>query len=178
VTESVQAMNTTVRFSLDGKAVAVEVATTERLIDTLRLRLGTAGIRESCGVGACGTCSVLRNGYVVSACLLLTVMLEGDDLVSAEGALGSSTHGAAVVQAFVDHRAYQCSFCTPAMALTAASLTCSEPIENVAHELAGNFCRCGSYPRVYGAVEKICGASRGNDDGVVNGQQPEETVAS
>ena len=167
MTESMQATSTTVRFTFNGKPVAVEVPTTERLIDTLRLRLGVADVRESCGVGACGTCTVLRNGCVASACLLLTVMLEGDDLVSAEGALGASTHGARVVQAFVDRRAYQCSFCTPAMALTAASLTSRGKPEHVAHELAGNFCRCGTYPRVYGALENICGGGCCDDDAAV-----------
>ena len=159
MTESSQTTTTTVRFTLNGAPVAVDVPVTERLIDTLRLRLGTADVRESCGVGACGTCSVLRNGRVVSACLLLTVMLDGDDLVSAEGALCSSTHGTTVAQAFVDHRAFQCSFCTPAMALTAASLAGHGGTNDVRHELAGNFCRCGTYPRVYGAVEGLCGST-------------------
>lgn len=154
---------TDVVFTLNGTQHRVRVGTGERLLDTLRQRLGTASLRESCGIGVCGSCTILVGGRVLSACLLFTVMVDGWEMTTAEGLCDIG--GSEVQQAFVENRAYQCSFCIPAMTLAVQSIVSEYPDatdEEVQHLLSGNLCRCGTYSRVIESARAAfnCGATR------------------
>lgn len=162
---------TTVRFRLNGDRVAFDVDGRETLLETLRDTAGTTSVRYCCGIGVCGTCTVLLDALPVSSCLLLTVMVEGREVVTAEGT--DERHAALareVREAFVDAQAYQCSYCIPAMALTVRGLLQHEPdldAGEIRARLGGNLCRCGSYPQVLDALERLGAPGRreGGQDG-------------
>lgn len=133
----------------------VEARPDERLLGVLN-RLGLASVRETCGVGVCGACTVLLDGEPVSGCLLLAPLAEGGELETVEGL---TEHP--VQRAFDEAHAYQCGWCTPGMILTAKRLLeeCPHPSEDeIRAGLAGNLCRCGSYVKIIDAVRR---ASRG-----------------
>jgi aerobic-type carbon monoxide dehydrogenase small subunit (CoxS/CutS family) len=139
------------RFTLNGEMVAVEARTDEMLRDVLN-RLGLVSVRETCGIGVCGACSVLFDGETVSACLLLAPLADGREVTTVEGLGGDHP----VQAAFAEAHAFQCGYCTPAMVLTAARLLEENPRpteEEIRLGLAGNLCRCGSYVKIVEAVE-------------------------
>lgn len=153
-----------VRFTLDGRTVAVSVPAGETLLRTLRDRLGITSARGTCGIGVCGTCTVLADGAAVSSCIMLTAQAVGRSLTTAEGLCGPDGALSDVQQAFVDRGAYQCSFCIPAMALTVQAALDAHPdrsADEVREELAGNLCRCGTYPQIMEAVEAAIAARHG-----------------
>ena len=155
----------TVRFRYNGEPVSVETEDRELLLDTLRERLGSTSARYSCGIGVCGTCTVRVDGRAVSSCLLLTELVRDADVWDAQGVLESSDPLARrVVDAFVSSGAFQCSYCIPAMALTVVTALADDPgisAERMRVELAGNLCRCGSYPQIFQAVEELVDAREG-----------------
>lgn len=149
----------TVDFTCNGELATVEVADDELLLDTLRDRFSATSVRYSCGIGVCGTCTVLLDGRVASSCLQLTQMVAGRDVQTAESVLGKE-HGAGrmVLEAFIEAKAFQCSYCIPSMALTVAALLLADPDasrESIRKQLAGNLCRCGSYPQIAEAVAAL-----------------------
>jgi aerobic-type carbon monoxide dehydrogenase small subunit (CoxS/CutS family) len=154
---------TSVGLRLNGSEVAFDVADRETLLETLRDTAGATSVRYCCGIGVCGTCTVLLDDLPVSSCLLLTVMVEGREVVTAEGADERRPALAHRVRdAFVDAQAYQCSYCIPAMALTVRGLLQQDPEmaeDELKTALGGNLCRCGSYPQVLDAVKRLVGAS-------------------
>ncbi|MBO0828458.1 MAG: 2Fe-2S iron-sulfur cluster binding domain-containing protein [Streptosporangiales bacterium] len=154
---------TSVEFRLNGAQVAFDVAGRETLLETLRDTAGTTSVRYCCGIGVCGTCTVLLDALPVSSCLLLTVMVDGRDVVTAEGAdVRHSPVTRRVRDAFVDAQAYQCSYCIPAIALTVRGLLQQDPemdADELKTALGGNLCRCGSYPQVLDAVRRLVGTS-------------------
>lgn len=148
----------TVDFTLNGVPARAEVPEDELLLDTLRDRFGLSGARYSCGIGVCGSCTVLLDGAAASSCLQLTQMVGGRRVATAESVLGADGSGRPVLDAFVEKRAFQCSYCIPAMALTVASLLEADPEatrESIREQLAGNLCRCGSYPQIVEAVADL-----------------------
>lgn len=159
---------------VNGDELPLEVRGDETLLETLRERVELTSVRYACGIGVCGTCTVLLDGRPASSCLLLTTMVAGRDVVTAEAATSESAVGrdaglgCRVQGAFVDARAYQCSFCIPAMALTVQGLLARHPeltAEEVAHQLGGNLCRCGTYPDVLAVLERVTTAGAGSADG-------------
>ncbi|WP_207225856.1 (2Fe-2S)-binding protein [Blastococcus saxobsidens] len=144
---------------MDGRTRAFDVRTDETLLETLRDRCGTTSVRYCCGIGVCGTCTVLLDGDAVSSCLLLTVMAEGRQVTTPQGLAATSCSAiSSAQQAFVDAGAFQCSYCIPGMALAAQAAIDRDPEASVDHlvdELAGNLCRCGSYPQVREALERL-----------------------
>lgn len=161
---------TAVGFRLNGAEVTFDVSDRETLLETLRDTAGATSVRYCCGIGVCGTCTVLLDGLPVSSCLLLTVMVEGRELGTAEGADERHVELTRRVRdAFVDAQAYQCSYCIPAMALTVRGLLGREPgmgADELEERLGGNLCRCGSYPQVRDALSRLAGARReGEQDG-------------
>jgi aerobic-type carbon monoxide dehydrogenase small subunit (CoxS/CutS family) len=138
------------RFSLNGEAVEVEARTDEMLRDVLN-RLGCVSVRETCGIGVCGACTVLLEGETVSGCLLLAPLVEGREVTTVEGLGGDDP----VQAAFAEAHAFQCGYCTPGMVLAAARLLEEIPSpteEEIRLGLAGNLCRCGSYVKIVEAV--------------------------
>jgi aerobic-type carbon monoxide dehydrogenase small subunit (CoxS/CutS family) len=143
----------TISFRLNGVSVTVDEDPGRPLVDALRIELDVPSVRMSCGIGNCGTCTVLLDGRAVSGCLLLLGMVHGRDLETTEG---STTN--AFREAFVDEGAFQCSFCIPAMVLTAEAACREQPeisLPELTEQLAGNLCRCGSYPQVRAALRRV-----------------------
>jgi aerobic-type carbon monoxide dehydrogenase small subunit (CoxS/CutS family) len=140
-----------------------EVATHDcvTLLDLLRARFDTFGVREGCGIGVCGACTVLIEGRAISSCLVLAGMADGWSIDTVEG-LAPDGDLDPLQQAFVDHNAFQCSYCTPGFLLMTRALLAETPhptADQVREYLAGNLCRCGSYTKILDAV--LDAAARG-----------------
>jgi aerobic-type carbon monoxide dehydrogenase small subunit (CoxS/CutS family) len=137
--------------------ITVGVRTGDTLLHTLREALGLKSVRGTCGIGICGTCTVLVDGLPISSCNTLTVMHAGARITTSEG-LARDEDLDEVQQAFIDRGAYQCSYCIPAMVLTVRSLL-DQPesldAASIREQLAGNLCRCGTYPQIMEAVESL-----------------------
>jgi aerobic-type carbon monoxide dehydrogenase small subunit (CoxS/CutS family) len=136
---------------VNGEAREVEARADESVLDVLRRELGLLSVRETCGIGVCGACTVLVDGAPMSGCLLLAPLAVGKDITTVEG-LGDDDP---VQRAFAEARGFQCGYCTPGMILTAASLLAEQPRPSEAEvrlAMAGNLCRCGSYVKIIDAV--------------------------
>ena len=149
-----------IRFEVNGEAMTVDAYPLARLLDILREDLRLTGVKEGCGEGECGACSVLLNGKLVNSCLVPVLQVEGAEITTIEGlASGDQLHP--VQQAFLDHGGAQCGICTPGMILAAAYLLRHNPNPTegeIREGLAGNLCRCTGYMRIFDAVEKAQGA--------------------
>jgi aerobic-type carbon monoxide dehydrogenase small subunit (CoxS/CutS family) len=142
---------------LNGKRATIEADVDEMLLSALR-RQGLLSVRETCGIGMCGACTVLLDGEPVSGCLTLTAQAEGREVTTVEGLGGADP----VQRAFVDARAFQCGWCTPGFILTAKRLIEENPDpsdDEIAEALGGNLCRCGSYVKIVEAVRRAAAAS-------------------
>jgi aerobic-type carbon monoxide dehydrogenase small subunit (CoxS/CutS family) len=138
------------RFTLNGEPAAVEARADEMLIDVLR-RAGFASVRETCGIGVCGACTVLLDGELASGCLLLAPLVDGREVTTVEGLAPSDP----VQLGFAEAHAFQCGYCTPGMVLASRRLLEENPQpseEEIRLALAGNVCRCGSYVKIVEAV--------------------------
>ena len=147
-------MNHDVTLNVNGREHRLTVKSHETLLDTLRDQLKLFGARESCGMSLCGACTVLVDELPVSSCSYLAARAEGHAITTIEGlADGQNLHP--VQQAFLDHGAFQCSYCTPGMILTATSLlreNHSPTAADVKDYMAGNLCRCAAYYEIVEAV--------------------------
>lgn len=142
---------------LNGRSHQVAPHDGEILIETLR-GLGCDSVRGTCGIGVCGTCTVQVDGDAVSSCLMLTEQALGRHVRTSEGLIADDGTMDRVQDAFVENQAYQCSFCIPGMVMTVRALLDrgeETSVEAVREELAGNLCRCGSYPWVLEAVRQL-----------------------
>ncbi len=142
-----------VYFELNGKAQYVDVEPGESLLSLLR-RLGMKSVKEGCGTGECGTCTVLLEGKPVRSCLTFAPKVQGKRVTTLEG-LGTLEDPHPLQRAFVEAGAVQCGYCTPGMILTAYALleTNPEPTPYEVREyLVGNLCRCTGYRKIVDAV--------------------------
>ncbi|MPZ61392.1 MAG: 2Fe-2S iron-sulfur cluster binding domain-containing protein [Propionibacteriales bacterium] len=148
-----------VRLIVNGDAHTVAVDVDETLLDTLRDRFDVTSARGTCGIGLCGACTVLVDSKVVSSCIMLTAQAAGHEITTAESLGGGDGRLARVQEAFVQRGAYQCSFCIPAMALTVHAALADDEAgrsrDSVREYLAGNLCRCGTYPEILEAVTDL-----------------------
>jgi aerobic-type carbon monoxide dehydrogenase small subunit (CoxS/CutS family) len=145
----------TLEVTVNGRTERLTAAGHHSLVDVLRDQLKLFGIREGCGVGMCGACTVLLDGRPVSGCLVLAPLADGRDIVTVEGLEGADGELDAMQEAFVEHTAFQCSFCTPGFLLSARSLLAENPAatdDEIREHLSGNLCRCGSYSKIAAAV--------------------------
>jgi carbon-monoxide dehydrogenase small subunit len=144
-------------FTLNGSPTVVEAPDHELLIDSLRTRLRLTGTKRSCDVEICGACTVLRDGQAISACTTLTADVDGADVVTIEGlADGDELHP--VQQAFVDHSAAQCGFCTPGMVMSVVALSLDYPDadeETIKEYLSSSLCRCTGYVKIIEAAQQV-----------------------
>jgi aerobic-type carbon monoxide dehydrogenase small subunit (CoxS/CutS family) len=150
-------MNLTITFNLNGAERTLDVATDATLLEVLREACGLRGARETCGIGICGACTVLVDGEPISSCLLLAPLADARTIVTIEG-LANGNELDPLQQAFIDNVAFQCSYCTPGMLLSAKALLASNSTPTrveIALYLAGNLCRCGSYERILDAVYSV-----------------------
>jgi carbon-monoxide dehydrogenase small subunit len=146
-----------ITVTLNGVERGVDVEPRELLIDVLRDRLGLTGTKRSCDLQVCGACTVLVDGVPVSSCTTLAVEADGRAVLTIEG-VGSPEGLDPVQQAFVDHGALQCGFCTPGMILSVKALLAEHPRPTEAeirHYLRGNICRCTGYVKILDAVRSL-----------------------
>jgi aerobic-type carbon monoxide dehydrogenase small subunit (CoxS/CutS family) len=137
-------------FTVNGEPAEVEARPDDMLIDVLR-GFDLKSVRETCGIGVCGACTVLLDGQTVCGCILLAPLAEGREITTVEGLGGSDP----VQAAFAEAHAFQCGYCTPGMVLTAKRLLEENPEpteEEIRLALAGNLCRCGCYVKIAEAV--------------------------
>lgn len=143
-----------VRFTVNKEEVLLGVKPYETLLESLRERLYLTGAKEACGLGACGSCTVLLDGRPVRSCLVLTPEVEGAEITTIEG-LKQGEKLDPVQEAFMAHGAVQCGFCTPGMVLTAKWLLNRSPRPSEAEVLkvmSSNLCRCTGYAKIIDAV--------------------------
>lgn len=150
-------MKKTVKFTLNGKPVKLDTETDQPLLWFLRGDMEMTGTKYGCGVGICGACTVLVDGSAQQACLLNVESINNKEITTIEGlAEGDKLHP--VQQAFVEHDALQCGYCTPGMILSAVSLLKENPKASEADIIDGlddNLCRCGAHKRIVEAVRSV-----------------------
>jgi aerobic carbon-monoxide dehydrogenase small subunit len=151
----------TLSCAVNGSQFEGTIATNLLLIDFLRDRLGLTGVKQSCEVQVCGTCTVLVDGQPVSSCCHLAADVEGRQVLTIEGVVGSASHEQ-VSAAFMKHAALQCGFCTAGMILTVKALGDQEgelSRDEVRHALSGNLCRCTGYQSILDAACETLGVA-------------------
>jgi len=154
----------TVNGKLHELMVGKDVNPDHTLAYTLRETLGYTGTKIACDHGSCGACTVLMDGEAVLSCTILTVECDDKKITTIEG-LGNRETGELdpLQQAFIDHTAFQCGFCTPGIILSAKALLDKGPSpteEEIRRELAGHYCRCGSHYLVIKAIQAVAGKGR------------------
>lgn len=150
-------MTITILTTINGSQQVVAVRPNQTLLEFLRENLSLQGSVEGCGVGVCGSCTVLVDGRPVSSCLMLASNAEGKKVTTIEG-LSHSGELDPVQSAFLKHQAFQCGYCTPGMIMAVKGLLAdnSHPSEEQARDyLSGNLCRCGTYREVLAAVKEL-----------------------
>ena len=147
-----------VETTVNGVPMTLRADPGELLLDVLRDELGLTGAKRSCDVQVCGTCTVLIDGRPVSACTTLVHEARGRSVLTIEGLAATSEFGR-IQEAFTRHRALQCGYCTPGMALTVSALLTSGELADdeaiVREALSGNVCRCTGYRAIIDAVREL-----------------------
>ena len=155
-----------IRFTINGKAVQVEVEAGETALHTIRERLGLKGAKEGCGIGECGACTIIVDEKAVNACLRLGAQLDGTEVHTVEG-MERSTGLSPLQQAFLEHHAVQCGFCIPGILMSTHALLSENPNpsrDEIAEEISGNLCRCTGYEHIVSAIGDAAG-SLSDEDG-------------
>jgi carbon-monoxide dehydrogenase small subunit len=148
-----------ISLRVNGEVHEADVWEGESLLYVLRERLGRPGSKNACEQGECGSCSVLLDGKLVCACLVLAAQADGHDVVTVEG-LADDTRLHRVQEAFVAAGAVQCGFCTPGLVVAAADLLRRTPAptdDEIREALSGNLCRCTGYAKIFDAVRLAAG---------------------
>jgi xanthine dehydrogenase YagT iron-sulfur-binding subunit len=153
----------TLSLNVNGAVRQVTVEPRVTLLDALRNHLDLTGAKEVCDRGACGACTVLLDGEPVNSCLLLAADAEGHAITTIEG-LGTPEKMSPLQAAFVEKDALQCGFCTPGFVVSGTALLAKVPnptLDQIKAGLAGNLCRCGTYGRIFEAVQSAARAKKG-----------------
>ena len=152
-----------IKFTLNGKPCAVTVKPWRTLLEMLREDLQLTGVKEGCGEGECGSCTVIMGGKTVNSCLVPAMEADNQEIVTIEGlAEGENLHP--LQQAFVDNAGMQCGFCTPGMIMSAKVLleqTPSPSEEEIRAGIAGNFCRCTGYTKIIESIQAASDTRKG-----------------
>jgi len=142
---------------VNGRDITVEVGADELLVDVLRDRLGMTGTKIGCGQGECGACTIIMRGQPVLSCLLPALRAQGQEITTIEGLSdGEILHP--LQQAFIDHGAVQCGYCTPGFIMSAKALLDANPHptrDQIKEAIAGNLCRCTGYVQIVEAIEAV-----------------------
>jgi aerobic-type carbon monoxide dehydrogenase small subunit (CoxS/CutS family) len=160
-----------IHLTVNGQAYELDVGNrpgqvdpAHTLVHTLRETLGLTGTKAACGQGACGACTVIMDSKAVLSCRILTLECDGKNILTIEGLRDPETGTLdPLQQAFIDHRAFQCGFCTPGMIMTSKALLNENPHpteEEIKEALSGNFCRCVSHYHVLKAVLSVAEKGR------------------
>jgi xanthine dehydrogenase YagT iron-sulfur-binding subunit len=150
-----------VALTINGVPTRIEIAPWTTLLDALRDHLDLTGTKKGCDHGQCGACTVLVDERRINSCLTFAVMKDGAKVTTIEGL---ATDGAlhALQQAFIDHDAFQCGYCTPGQICSAAGLIAEGKAKSAAEIrelMSGNICRCGAYPNIVAAIQQAMGRS-------------------
>lgn len=143
-----------IHLTINGKVEESEVKSNVTLLTLLREHLAMTGTKNGCTAGECGACTVLMNGEPVNSCMVLAAECEGVDILTVEGLAGDGKLSA-LQEAFIEHNAVQCGFCTPGMLISAYALLKRNPqpkAREVQEAMVGNLCRCTGYERIVDAV--------------------------
>jgi aerobic carbon-monoxide dehydrogenase small subunit len=149
-----------IRLSVNGQQCETDIWEGESLLYVLRERLGFPGSKNACEQGECGSCSVLYDGKLVCACLVLAAQADEHDVLTVEG-LREDGQLHRVQEAFIAAGAVQCGFCTPGLVVAAADLLAHNPDpsdDEIREALSGNLCRCTGYTKIFEAVRMAAGA--------------------
>ncbi len=145
-----------VSLTVNGVARQLELAPWTTLLDALRDHLDLTGTKKGCDHGQCGACTVLVDGRRINSCLTLAVMQDGAEVTTIEGlAVDGALHP--LQQAFIDHDAFQCGYCTPGQICSAAGLIAegrAKSADEIRELMSGNICRCGAYPNIVAAIRQ------------------------
>lgn len=148
-------MTQLVNTNINGDATGFACEVDETLLDALRNRVGLKGVKEGCGTGDCGACSVILDGTLVCSCLVLGMEVEGRKVETVEGlSKGAELH--TLQSKFIEHAALQCGICTPGFLMAAKALLKNNPDpteQEIRYALAGNLCRCTGYDKIVRAVQ-------------------------
>ena len=149
-------MKKTIALDINNRIYEVAVNDNELLMEVLRKKIGLTGTKKGCGDGDCGACSVLIDGKTELSCIKLAVACEGKKITTVEGLALPGSQLNPLQDAFLEHGAVQCGFCTPGMLMSATGLLNRNPNPTrdfIKHEMSGNICRCTGYKRIIEAVE-------------------------
>ena len=148
---------TQIMLKLNGVTRELDVAPWTTLLDALRDQLGLTGTKKGCDHGQCGACTVLADGRRINACLTLAIMKDGAEVMTIEGlADGQELHP--LQQAFVEHDAFQCGYCTPGQIVSAVGLMHegrARTADEIRELMSGNLCRCGAYTNIVAAIQAV-----------------------
>ena len=153
-------MKVQIQLKVNGLSYKKEVEPRRTLLELIREDLELTGTKEGCGLGECGTCTVLLDGKPIKSCITLAVQANGREVTTIEGIEGADGTLHPVQQAFIDHGAIQCGFCTPGMVLSAKALLDEKPKPtewDVKQAIAGNLCRCTGYQKIVEAILAAAG---------------------
>ena len=134
------------------------------LLDLLRERLGLTGSKKGCDHGQCGACTMIVDGKRVNSCLVLAVTADGTEVTTIEGLAAADGTLHPMQQAFVDHDAYQCGYCTPGQICSAVALVAEGGLKTraqIRELMSGNLCRCGAYPNIVEAIHAVMATTNG-----------------
>jgi len=144
-----------IRFTINGKNVEIDVEAAETALEVIREGLSLKGTKHGCGIGECGACTIVVDGKAVNACLMPGVQLDGREVLTVEGLEGPA--GLSPLQeAFLDHHAVQCGFCTPGILMSVRALLDENPSparDDIVRGISGNLCRCTGYQQIVSAIE-------------------------
>ena len=149
-------MKQSIRFTVNGDLVEVEVEPHWNLLRVLRDSLELTGAKQGCGEGECGACTVLVDGNPVNSCIYPVFEVEGKDVLTIEGLATSQDGLHPLQQAFLEKAGVQCGFCTPGMIMSAKALLQQNPNpteDEIRHAIAGNMCRCTGYVQVVQSIQ-------------------------
>jgi xanthine dehydrogenase YagT iron-sulfur-binding subunit len=145
-----------VSLSINGKTHHLKVAAWTTLLDLLRNQIGLTGTKKGCDHGQCGACTVLIDGKRINSCLVLAVTKDGAEITTIEGLANGPLHP--LQQAFIEHDAFQCGYCTPGQICSAQGLINeghARTREEVRELMSGNICRCGAYTNITDAIVEV-----------------------
>jgi xanthine dehydrogenase YagT iron-sulfur-binding subunit len=148
---------TAITLFLNGRSVRLDIAPWTTLLDALREYAGLTGTKKGCDHGQCGACTVLLDGRRINSCLTLAIMKDGATVTTIEG-LSDKGELHPIQQAFIDHDAFQCGYCTPGQICSAVGLMKegrARTADDIRELMSGNICRCGAYLNIVAAIGQV-----------------------